>query len=67
MVRGGRRLGFEFKRSTAPTRTKSMAIAREDLDLHSLDVVHAGRETWPMAEGLRAVALRRLDPDLDPL
>jgi hypothetical protein len=60
VVRGRRRLGFEFKRTSSPTVTRSMQIARADLRLEELLVVHAGAESFPMAAGIRAVALRRL-------
>lgn len=62
-----RRLGFEFKLSSAPTTTKSMHTALADLDLERLDVIHAGERTFPMAERIRAVALSRLHQDLEPL
>jgi hypothetical protein len=67
VVRGRRRLGFEFKRTVAPSLTRSMAVAVEDLKLERLDVVHAGDDTFPLAERVRAVALRRLLEDLQPL
>jgi predicted AAA+ superfamily ATPase len=61
----GRRLGFEVKFSDAPKLTRSMHIAQDDLDLDSLWVLHPGENSWPMAEGIEAVAfsglLRRLD------
>jgi hypothetical protein len=57
---GQRRLGFEVKRSTAPTVTRSMRSAVETLKLDRLDVIHAGDGAWPMAEKIRAVPLRRV-------
>lgn len=54
---GGRRLGFEFKRTSAPERTKSMYIAMQDLHLDHLYVVHAGSASFPMAERVDAVAI----------
>ncbi len=65
--RGGRRLGVEFKRTEAPKVTKSMRIAMEDLRLDRLEVVHAGEATYPMAEGIRALALRDVWEALEPL
>lgn len=59
IVRGGRRLGFEFKRTEAPTFTPSMRIAVKDLGLDSLQVMHAGRESFPLAERVHAVPLAR--------
>jgi len=67
IVRGRMRRGFEFKRTTAPAVTPSMRQALADLKLSSIDVIHAGAETFPIAEGIRAVALSRLHQDLPPL
>jgi predicted AAA+ superfamily ATPase len=67
VVRGSLRLGFEFKRTTAPKVTASMRAARESLRLERLDVVHAGERTGALAKGIRALALERLLEDLDPL
>lgn len=59
-LRGSRRRGFEFKRTEAPSVTPSMRIALKDLRLDRLDVIHAGAQTFPLAERIRAVALPRL-------
>ena len=67
VVRGTRRLGFEFKRTTSPAVTRSMRSSLDDLRLTRLDVVHAGSETFPLAPRIRAVAARRLLDDLEPL
>ena len=67
VVRGRRRLGFEFKRSEAPEPTPSMRIALADLKLDQLTVVHAGKESWPMAAKVRAVAAARLLDEVAPL
>jgi predicted AAA+ superfamily ATPase len=60
VVAGGRRFGFEIKRTTAPEVTSSMRIAMSDLKLESLTVVHAG-------EGIRAVPLKRVKTEMEPL
>jgi predicted AAA+ superfamily ATPase len=67
VVRGRRRLGFEFKRREAPELTPSMRVALADLRLDELTVVHAGKESWPMADGVRAVAAHRLLDVIRPL
>lgn len=64
VVRGGKRFGFESKRTTTPQLTRSMASALEDLDLVRIDVVHAGDRTFPLAKKVRAVSAARLDSDL---
>ena len=58
------RLGFEFKHTVAPELTKSMRIAMTDLDLSQLDVVHIGKDTYPLADRVRAVAFERLQKDI---
>jgi predicted AAA+ superfamily ATPase len=67
VIAGGRRLGFEFKYTDAPSVTPSMRSALESLKLDTLDVVHAGSHTFPLGERIRGVALRRLLSDLKPL
>ncbi len=67
VVRGAKRRGFEFKRTTAPKRTRSMTTALADLRLDSLDVVHAGEHTFPLAERTRALAAADLLEELHPL
>jgi predicted AAA+ superfamily ATPase len=67
VARGRRKLGFEFKRTLAPKTTRSMHTALGDLGLERIDVIHAGDETFPLAEQIRAVPLSRVYDDLDPL
>jgi predicted AAA+ superfamily ATPase len=63
----GRKLGFEFKRTSSPRITRSMYSALNDLGLESIDLIHAGERTFPLSERVRAVALSRLWHDLEPL
>ena len=67
VVRGRRRLGFEIKLTDSPTVTRSMHSAMETLGLATLDVIHAGADTFPMGDGIRAVALSKVWKDLRPL
>jgi hypothetical protein len=64
---GRQRLGFEIKRTSSPRLTPSMRNALTDLKLRSLDVIHAGDETFPLAKGVRAVAFSRLLKDIKPI
>lgn len=61
---GGKRFGFEVKRTAAPRITPSIRSALETLKLDRLDVVHAGKETFPLGARVRAVALERLLDDV---
>lgn len=67
VVRGVRRRGFEIKHSSTPSVSKSMRVAMDDLELDALDVIHAGKHTFPLAPGIRAVAAARLLQDVEPL
>ena len=67
IVRGNNRLGFEFKRSTAPSLTKSMHVAMEDLRLRRLWVVHAGERAFDLTRQIRALPLSRVLEELKPL
>ncbi|MBI4881174.1 MAG: ATP-binding protein [Planctomycetes bacterium] len=67
VVRGRRRLGFEFRRTTSPSTTRSMHSAIESLGLERLDVVHAGDRTFALTEHIRAVSFSRLFEDIEPL
>jgi uncharacterized protein len=64
VVQGNRRRGIEVKLTDAPAVTRSMRIALQDLKLDTLDVIHAGSETYPLAERIRAVAASRMLADL---
>ena len=66
VVRGGRRLGFEIKRTSAPRVTPSMRSALDVLGLERLDVIHGGETTFPLADHIRAVSLSNLWADLGP-
>jgi predicted AAA+ superfamily ATPase len=60
LVRGGKRIGFEVKRTDAPVVTASMRSAIETLGLERLDVIHAGPRSFPLSRNVRAIAARDL-------
>jgi len=61
---GGKLRGFEVKRTSSPAVTRPMRNAFADLELDSLDVIHAGRDSFPLAGGIRAIAAERMLADL---
>lgn len=67
VIRGRHRWGFEVKRTSAPRVTPSMRVARADLRLSRLDVIHTGEHTFPLEARIRAVAASRLIEDLPAL
>ena len=60
MMKDGRRVGVEFKRSDAPKLTPSMRIALEDLKLDALYVVYRGLHRYALAPQVEAVPLTAL-------
>jgi hypothetical protein len=60
LIKDGRRLGIEIKRMDAPTLTRSMRIAREDLRLHQLVVLYPGSARYALAQGVEVVPLAAL-------
>jgi len=63
-VRGRHRWGFEFKRTSAPTFTRSLATAIEALELERAFIVHAGERTFPVRDRVMAVPAGRLLHDI---
>lgn len=57
LFRAGMRWGFEFKCTDAPTMTKSMHIALNDLRLNRLYVVYPGRERYRLHDKVEAIPL----------
>jgi len=56
----GKRWGFEVKFQDAPTITKSMRIAMQDLKLERLWVVYPGQTSYPMDDQIECVSLAEL-------
>jgi uncharacterized protein len=67
IVHGRKRIGFEIKRTSAPSITPSMRHAIKDLKLNRLDVIHAGENTFPLMKNVRAVAFSCILDDIEPL
>ena len=67
VVRGKKRLGFEFKLTTAPAVTSSMESAMKYLRLTTLYVVHAGVESFPLGRRIEALSARQIWTQLKPL
>ena len=62
--RGTRRFGFEFKRTDAPKRTRSMLSALETLELERIDVIYPGDRVYRLHERIRAVPLATLAEEI---
>ena len=57
LVKNGRRLGVEYKRTDAPRLTASMQIALADLALHHLTVIYPGDRGYLLADRVTVVPL----------
>jgi uncharacterized protein len=60
VMHGGRRLGFEMKLGDAPSATKSMRIAIEDLRLAKLFVVYPGKASYPIDDKIEVLSILEL-------
>lgn len=57
ILRDGERLGFEMKCADAPTATKSMKMAIEELGLRSLSVVYPGTKSYRLAPKIEVISI----------
>lgn len=53
----GKRLGFEFKYSSVPKKTRSMQIAIDDLQLDKLTVIYPGKKQYSLDEKITVKGL----------
>lgn len=58
MTKDGRRCGVEVKYADAPRATRSMRIARDDLDLHRLTVLYPGDASYDLDDRIRVAPFR---------
>jgi predicted AAA+ superfamily ATPase len=61
LQRGGKKWGFEFKCSDAPSSSKSMHSADESLGLEHLWVLYPGENRYPITNRITALPLRQID------
>ncbi|HZO11942.1 MAG TPA: ATP-binding protein [Polyangiaceae bacterium] len=57
LMRGGKRYGFEMKMSDAPTMTKSIRIAFEDLRLARVYIVYPGSKSYALDRRTEVIAI----------
>jgi predicted AAA+ superfamily ATPase len=60
IFRGNKRLGFEFKRTAAPTLTSSIQMAIKDLKLSHVYIIYMGKEIYLIQENVTALGLYNL-------
>lgn len=60
---GGRRLGFEFKRTDAPAMTRSAHVALADLRLDRLTIVYPGTRRYALGERVEVLPLTDVGRD----
>jgi uncharacterized protein len=58
LVRGGKFYGVEFKAGDAPTMTKSLHIALEDLKLERAWIIYPGKQSYGVHERVEAAPLQ---------
>ena len=58
IIKDGKRMGFEFKYSDAPKKTKSMEAGLKDLDLTHLWIVYPGKQAYRINKTISVLPLR---------
>lgn len=61
IFKNGKKIGFEFKYSDNPKTTKSMRIAKQDLNLDHLYVIFPGNRCFPFDENITACGLDSIE------
>lgn len=59
LLKHGRRIGFECKRTSTPTPTPSMRIAQTDLKLDELHLIYPGPHRYPLTPTIQAWPLEQ--------
>jgi uncharacterized protein len=57
IIKSGKRIGFEIKYTDAPSRTRSMTIAQNDLKLDRLYVIYPGTQSFQIDKKIQAVGI----------
>jgi len=60
----GKRIGIEIKYSDAPSTTKSMRIAQQDLRLDKLLIVYPGDQSYPLDTNIKVIPVDHLAAEL---
>ena len=58
-IKGGQRIGYEFKYSESPKITKSMYIAMEDLKLDQIIIITPGERSYRLSEQVAVKTLKK--------
>jgi predicted AAA+ superfamily ATPase len=64
-LRHGRRYGIEIKYSDAPTMTKSLRVAMEDLNLYRIAIVYPGDLAYPLDDRVRVIPVTQIETAFD--
>ena len=60
IIKGGKRIGFEFKYSSTPKLTKSIEIALNDLSLDQVKIIFPGEKAYKLSQKVEAIGLKLL-------
>lgn len=64
-LKHGRRYGVEIKYADAPTMTKSLRNAMEDLRLHRAVIVYPGDRAYPLDDRIRVIPVSQIETAFD--
>lgn len=58
ILKGGKKIGFEFKYADAPTMTKSISKAQEILELDSVNIIYPGLKAYTLSSDVNVIPLQ---------
>jgi predicted AAA+ superfamily ATPase len=65
LFKHGRRYGIEIKYADAPTVTKSLRIAMQDLRLHKATIIYPGGRAYPLDEKIGVLPVSQIETAFD--
>ncbi len=65
LFKHGRRYGIEIKYADAPTVTKSLRIAMQDLRLHKATIIYPGDRAYPLDEKIGVIPVSQIETAFD--
>jgi uncharacterized protein len=61
LFKNGKRFGFEFKCNDAPSITKSIEIAKQDLNLEKVFIIYPGIKSYPLDHNTFVISLKNIN------
>lgn len=61
LFKSGKRFGFEFKCNYTPRMTRSIKIAKQDLNLEKIFIIYPGKKSYPLDHNTFVIPLKDIN------